>query len=173
MRCVDLDSGDEGTYVTEVEVPRLDGRALAMSDIQMATQIVYAGDDWRSRFVKHDRLVIPNPIRAYQKDHQLTGYFEIYGLQLDASSTCHYEVTYSILPRAKGRPEGWFPPVGTLEKPFVMSSFKGDGGTSDLVEDLRIDVGSLGSDAYDLLLTVRDLVAGTEASAHTTFSLLD
>ena len=173
VRCVDLDSGSEGAYTTDVEVPRLDSRQLAMSDVLLATKIVYAGDDWRSRFVKHDRLVVPNPIRAYQHGHQLTGYFEIYGLALDASNVCHYEVSYSILPRLQSRSSGWTPPPGTAEKPFVVSSFQGDGGSSDLVEDLRIDVGALASDAYDLVLTVRDLVAGTEASTRTSFSLLD
>ena len=54
-----------------------------------------------------------------------------------------------------------------------MSSFKGDGGTSDLVEDLRIDVGTLASDAYDLVLTVKDLVAGTQATSRSSFSILD
>jgi hypothetical protein len=41
--------------------------------VQLATSIVYAGDDWKSRFVKKDRLVIPNPIRAYKRNGNLIG----------------------------------------------------------------------------------------------------
>lgn len=173
IRCRDPKSGSEGTYVTMVEVPRFDGRQLALSDVQMATSIVYAGDDWRSRFVKKDRLIVPNPIGIVTRGKSLVGYFEIYGLQLDAASTCHYEVTYAIAPRSLGRAQGWFPESGTFEKPFVTSTFTGDGGTSDLEEDLRVDVSSLASDAYELVLTVRDLVAGTEATRRSRFSILD
>jgi len=173
LRFVDLVSGQEGTYLTDITVPRFDSRQLALSDIEMATKIVYAGDDWRSRFVKNDRLVIPNPISVYQRGRTLTGYFEIYGLQLDAEHTSHYRVTYSIVPRSRSKSQGWFPASGTVERPFATESFTGDGGTTDLVEELRIDVGSLSADAYDVVLTVRDLVAGTEASAQGRFSILD
>jgi GWxTD domain-containing protein len=173
IRFVDQQSGAEGAYVTDIEVPRLDGRELALSDIQMASRIVFAGDDWRSRFVKKDRLVVPNPIGAYQRDKQLTGYVEIYGLELDPAGVCHYEITYSILPRTAGRPPGWTPAEGSLQRPFVRSTFKGDGGTRDLVEDLRIEIGSLASDAYDLVLTVRDLVSNAEATSRSSFSIVD
>jgi GWxTD domain-containing protein len=173
IRCRDAKSGAEGTYVTLVEVPRIDDRSLSLSDVQMATSIVYAGDDWRSRFVKKDRLIVPNPIGIVPRGKPLVGYFEIYGLQLDANSTCRYEVVYSIAPRSPGRPQGWFPDPGSFAKPFVTSRFTGDGGTSNLEEELRVDVASLASDAYDLVLTVRDLVAGTEATRRSRFSILD
>jgi hypothetical protein len=123
--------------------------------------------------VKKDRLIVPNPIGIVPRGKPLVGYFEIYGLQLDASSTCRYEVVYSIAPRSSGRPQGWFPEAGSFAKPFVTSRFTGDGGTSNLEEELRVDVASLASDAYDLVLTVRDLVAGTEATRRSRFSILD
>jgi GWxTD domain-containing protein len=173
IRFVDLASRNEGTYLTDVAVPRLDGRVLEISDIEMASKIVYAGDDWRSRFVKNDRLVVPNPIGAYQKGRTLTGYFEIYGLQLDTERSCHYKVTYSIRPRGKEKPQGWLPGDTPIEKPFVESTFTGDGGTSDLVEELRVDIGTLSSDAYDIVLTVRDLVSGHETATRSSFSILD
>jgi len=173
IRCRDSKSGSEGTYVTMIDVPRFDGRQLALSDVQMATSIVWAGDDWRSRFVKKDRLIVPNPIGLVMRGNSLVGYFEIYGLKLDAASTCHYEVTYAIAPRSLGRAQGWFPEAGKFEQPFVTSSFIGDGGAPDLEENLRVDVSSLASDAYELVLTVRDLVAGTEATRRSRFSILD
>jgi len=173
IHCRDSKSGSEGAYTTTVEVPRLDGRALALSDVQMASSIVYAGDDWKSRFVKKDRLIVPNPIGIYPRGRSLVGFFEIYGLKLDAESICRYEVTYAIAPRSPGRAQGWLPEPGTFEKPFVTSKFTGDGGTSDLEEELRVDVSSLASDVYDLVLTVRDLVAGTEATRRSRFSILD
>jgi len=173
IRCRDSKSGEEGAYTTTVEVPRLDGRRLSLSDVQMASSIVYAGDDWKSRFVKKDRLIVPNPIGIYPRGQSLVGFFEIYGLQLDAESTCRYQVTYAIAPRTPGRAQGWLPEAGTFEKPFVTSQFTNDGGSSDLEEELRVDVSALASDVYDLVLTVRDLVAGTEATRRSRFSILD
>jgi hypothetical protein len=175
IRIADLASGDEGTCNTAVDVPRLDGRKLALSDVQLASSIVYAGDDWRSRFVKNDRLVVPNPIRVVQRGHQLVGYYEVYGLALDSEQTCHYEVRYSIAPRHMDRnaTAAAAAPAGHTDAPFVTSSYQDMGGTSDLVQELRVDVGALASDTYELVLTVKDLSSGTEATARSSFSLLE
>lgn len=172
IRIVDEGSKAEGTYISALEVPRLDGRNLALSDVQMATSIVYAGDDWTSRFIKSDRLVVPNPIKAYTRGKQVVAYYEVYGLELDAKQVCHYEIKYTIAPRSLGQHEGWFPPEGTFEKPFLSSSFEDEGGTTDLTQELRVDVQALASDTYDLVLTVRDLLAGTEATSRTAFSIV-
>jgi GWxTD domain-containing protein len=173
LRVVDLIARSEGTFVSAVEIPRFDGRALQVSDVQMATSIVYAGDDWRSRFVKNDRLVIPNPLKAYTRDRQLVGYYEIYGLTLGPQRTCRYEVKYTIAPRSLGRDEGLFPRPGTYEKPYVSASFADEGGTPELVQELRVDIGALAPDTYDLVLTVRDLTTGTEASSRTAFAIIE
>lgn len=173
IRLADLGSEAEGTYTTQIEVPRLDGHRLALSDIQMATSIVYAGDDWRSRFIKKDRLVIPNPIAIYARGKTLTGYVEIYGLSLAEDGMCRYQMTYTIAPRGIARTEGWFPDPAPVQKPFVTASFNGDGGTRELVEELRIDVGALASDNYEFVLHVRDLVGGGEATSRTVFTILD
>lgn len=173
VRVWDPASKASGTFTTRVEVPRLDGRALATSDVLMASSIVYADDSWKSRFVKKDRLIVPNPIGAYAKGKQLTGYFEIYGLQPDPQGMTRYEVRYLIAPRSVSRTQGFLPGDGAVEKPFVTSSFKNEGVTSEVVEELRVDVAALASDTYDLVLTVRDLVANSETTSRTAFSILD
>jgi GWxTD domain-containing protein len=173
IRLVDPASGAEGTYTTRVEVPELDGRKLALSDVQMASSIVYAGDDWRSRFVKKDRLIVPNPIGAYAHGKQLTGYFEIYGLKLNPEGASRYEVKYSIAPRSLTRAQGWLPAAGTVDKPFVTSSFTNEAGASDVEEELRVNVDALATDTYELVLTVHDLVSGGETTSRTGFSLLN
>ncbi len=173
IRLVDPNSNAEGTYTTRVEVPELDGRKLALSDVLMASSIVYAGDDWRSRFVKKDRLIVPNPIGAYAHGKQLTGYFEIYGLKLNPEGTSRYEVKYTIAPRSLTRAQGWLPKPGAVEKPFVSSSFTNEAGASEVEEELRVDVDALATDTYDLVLTVHDLVSGSETTSRTGFSLLN
>jgi GWxTD domain-containing protein len=173
MRITDINGASEGAYTTWVEAPRLDGDKLALSDVQMASSIVFADDSWPSRFVKHDRLVVPNPIKVYRKGRQLTGYYEIYGLQLDASRVCHYEVRYTIEPRSLKHADGWFPPAEPEQQPYVSARFADEGGASDLFEELRVDVGALASDTYDLVLTVKDLTSGAQATSRTSFALLD
>ena len=172
LRLADGFGKGEGTYLTDLEVPPLHGRQLALSDIEMATKIIYADPSWHPRFVKKDRLVVPNPIGVYRKSGALTGYFEIYGLQLDARDVCRYEVTYTLVPRSLRRAEGWFPASTPQQRPFVTASFTGEGGTSELVEELRIDIAALDEDVYDLELTVKDLVSGQQATQRGSFTVL-
>jgi GWxTD domain-containing protein len=173
IRFLDHYGSGEGTYLTDIDVPRYDGQQLAVSDIEMATKIVYADESWHERFVKKDRLVIPNPIGIYRKNKQLTGYFEIYGLQLDDSGVSRYKVTYRIVPRSLRHDEGWLPRQGLQRRPFVTASFTGEGGTNELVEELRVDITALEEDSYDIVLTVQDLVADAEASARSAFVILE
>ena len=82
-------------------------------------------------------------------------------------------MTYRILPRGKVRTQGWLPPSEVMSKPFVSSSFSSTGNTSLRVEVLRIDVENLEQDIYDLVLTVEDLVSGTEATTRSAFSIIN
>jgi hypothetical protein len=173
LRMIDTQSQNEGAYTTDVVVPHKDGSELALSDLQMATRIVYASRDWKSCFVKNDHLVVPNPIGIYQRGRELTGYFEIYGLTLDPEQLCRYKVTYQILPRGKVRGEGWLPRSEEVDKPFVSSTFSGTGNTPMRIEVLRIDIANLQQDVYDLVLTVQDLVAGNQATARSAFSIIE
>ena len=172
IRIVDS-GGAEGTYMTSVEVPHLSGRQLALSDILMASSIVYAGDDWRSRFVKNDRLIIPNPLGAYPRGRSLVGYFEIYGLRLDDTGVGRYEVRYAIAPRSIGRGEGLLPEAAPGRKPYVTSTFRSEAGSAQVIEELRIDITALDSDLYDLVLTVHDLISNEETQSRSSFSILD
>jgi GWxTD domain-containing protein len=178
LRLVDEFSGDDGAFTTDVFVPdkfvpEEAAEQLVLSDLQMASRIVYAGHDWKSRFVKNDRLVVPNPIGIYRRGHQVTGYVEIYGLTLNDDNLCRYQVTTRILPRGTVRPDGWLPGSTPLQKPFVSSSFSETGNTTMRTQELRIDVSSLDQDVYDLELTVEDLVAGTRATARAAFSIIE
>jgi hypothetical protein len=55
----------------------------------------------------------------------------------------------------------------------VSSKFEDEAGSSDLVQELRVDIGALASDTYDLVLKVRDLTAGVEATSRSSFSLVE
>jgi len=44
---------------------------------------------------------------------------------------------------------------------------------TELVEELRIDIGELDEDVYDLSLTVTDLVGGGEATTRSSLTILE
>ncbi|HZM15963.1 MAG TPA: GWxTD domain-containing protein [Candidatus Krumholzibacteria bacterium] len=163
LRLLDLRSGDQGSYTTEVVIPDLRRTRLALSDIELATSIAPAGAYRLSRFAKRDRLVLPNPIGAYGLDKQVTAYFEIYGLQLDEQRRGRYRISYRILPVSSSRNE---------PRPVVTSSFLSESQTTDCAEELRIDVGELGEAAYELVIEIQDLVGGAHAETRTPFSAL-
>jgi len=168
----DTHSGDSGRIVADLLVPSLDGVGLAISDVELASWIGPDAGTWSPRFAKRDRIVVPNPAGTYTPPSIFLGYFEIYGLQLDAKGRSRYQVAYAIRPRDGQPASGWFPKAGREESPSVTAQFIGEGKTSDLHESLRIDLGALESGAHDMEVTVRDLVAGTETTTRTRFALM-
>ncbi len=170
VRVVDLTSLAEGAYTTDVDVPSFEGPQLRLSDIELATKIV-PPDGRRTRFEKTGRVVVPNPIGAYQDTDALTAYFEIYGLVRD-EGTSRYRIDYEIVSHQRRQHDGWFPKRGTEPVASVTSSFAGSGTTSNSMEVLRVDIGVLKQATYDLVVTVHDLVAGTQAESSTAFSVV-
>ena len=169
LRLVDLGASSAGTYTTDVMVADLASPRLALSDIQLASSITPAGDYDGSRFVKNDRLVLPNPIAVYSESQLLTAYFEIYGLTLEANQRGRYRVSYQILPQA--------PAVGKRRRarkprPTVTSSFIAETAVACPVEELRIDVSELPEGVFELLISLTDLVGGGETVAQARFTIL-
>lgn len=169
LRLVDLGASNAGTYTTDVMVADLASPRLAISDIQLATSIAPAGDYAGSRFVKNDRLVLPNPIAVYTQPQLLTAYFEIYGLTLEANQRARYRVSYQILPQA---PAADRRRRTRKPRPTVTSSFIAEAAVACPVEELRIDVSELPEGVFELLLGLTDLVGDGETVAQTRFSIL-
>ncbi len=167
----DTGSGDSVRIAADLNVPQLAGPGLAVSDLELASWIGPEAGTWNPRFSKRDRIVVPNPIGRYTLPNIFLGYFEIYGLQLDSRGRSRYEVKYAIRPRNTRAAEGFFPNSKRVESAFVTAQFTGEGKTADLHETLRVDIGTLEPGAHDLVVTVRDLVAATEATTQTRFAL--
>jgi hypothetical protein len=169
----DTGSGDVGRVHADLAVPGLAGGELQLSDLELASWIGPDAGTWSPRFRKQERVVIPNPAGRYAPPNLFLAYFEMYGLRLDAHGRSRYEVRYAIRPRATDPTSGWFPNAGRAAVPSVTASFRGEGARADLHETLRIDIASLNPGTHDLEVTVRDLVAGTEATTRTRFARAD
>ncbi|UCE03051.1 MAG: GWxTD domain-containing protein [Candidatus Latescibacterota bacterium] len=167
LRVADPATGAEGVYEGVVTVPNLHERDLALSDLELATRIVPARSSTYSRFAKGERLVLPNPIGLYERSGQLTAYFEIYGLDLDAG-TSRYRISYQIVAAEGG---DWRNPERTL-RPFATSTFISQGASADPAEELRVDIAALDEGTYALVVTVQDLVGEGSASTATAFSVV-
>ncbi len=164
LRVEDQGGGAAGTFVADVRVPEFPAGRLALSDLELATFIGTTADSGAGRFVKHDRVVVPNPVALYRRGKQLTAYFEIYGLHVDATGHSRYEVSYALVQRETAR-RG--PGKDRNAAPYVRASFNGVADRSDPVEEIHLDVSAVKADAYDLVVTVRDLLDGMAASATT------
>jgi GWxTD domain-containing protein len=167
LRVADPASGAEGVMTSEVTVPELHEPDLALSDLELATRIVEARPSTPSRFVKGGRVVVPNPIGLYEESTQLTAYFEIYGLDLDAGVS-RYRISYQIVAADGG---DWRNPSRRL-RPFATSTFISQGVSADLGEELRVDISALDEGTYALVVTVQDLVGAGSSSTATAFSVL-
>lgn len=168
VRVVDLASAAEGSFVADVVIPALGG-GLGLSDIELASAIA-APDAERRRFEKNGRLVLPHPISTYRQSDALTAYFEIYGLRASAERSS-YRISYQIISRPRRRHDGWMR-RGAEPAASVTSSFTTSAATSNPVEELRIDIGSLEPADYDLVVTVQDLMGGGEVTSATAFSVV-
>jgi GWxTD domain-containing protein len=162
VRVRDTVSGNEGTYVSQVNIRRLGSGALSLSDIEMATAIVERKPGLNPRFVKGDHVVVPNPLHVYPRGRTVIGYLEMYGLELDQRGSGRYRISYSI---------GRLRSDGTLAGRITTSTFDKQTDRSDPVEELRIDARNLQPGSYDLLVAASDLASGAADTTRSTFSI--
>ncbi len=80
------------TYVT---VQSFRGEALALSDLELAGQIVEVGDQ-AGKFQKGDLRVVPLPSKTFAKAQPVYLYYEVYNLSQDAFGQTSYRVEYRL-----------------------------------------------------------------------------
>lgn len=173
VRLTDLQSGNEGTYVSDVLVRPIAVQSLSISDLELATSVLDAREDLNPRFRKGPHTVVPNAMAVFPRGRELTAYFEIYGLGGEADAARPYRVSYAITRRTPVREQGWFPRPEPRTAPSVTASFNAQATAPTTYEALRIDVASLAPDTHDLAVTVYDLQSNAEAMTNTTFRILE
>ncbi|NOZ62086.1 MAG: GWxTD domain-containing protein [Calditrichaeota bacterium] len=152
----DRNSGFKRSYQQQVHVDSFSVNHLAMSDIQLASQIQRT--DRKNRFSKNGFTVIPNSDRFYGSGlPMLMFYSEIYNLKnVDEPDTSKYAVKYCILDSD-----------GQLVREFPEKIRRKPGNTA--VEVSGMNIISFPSGTYFFELKVRDLFNKSEVSRKSKF----
>ena len=82
------------TYVT---VPSFRGDALALSDLELAGQIVEKEETAGGKFQKGDLQVVPLPSKTFAKAQEVYLYYEVYNLTRDAFGQTRYRIEYALI----------------------------------------------------------------------------
>ena len=82
-------------HKTYVAVSSFRGEALALSDLELAGQIVEVGEQ-AGKFQKGDLRVVPLPSKIFAKGQPVYLYYEIYNLSRDAFGQTSYRVEYRL-----------------------------------------------------------------------------
>lgn len=166
-----------GHFVLNLPLPDYHSRRLAVSDIELASQVRPATEDEsRPGFVKHGLWVEPYPYRAVAAKQPLMMYYEIYGLTPEKDGQTRYRVEYEVRSRAprKGvsRILSAINPFGG-RKAAISTSFDLVGDSPDSYEYLALDLSTLKPDSYELVLQVTDQVSGRKARSALRFRVIE
>lgn len=82
-------------HKTYVAVSSFRGEALALSDLELAGQIVEVGEQ-EGKFQKGDLRVVPLPSKTFAKGQPVYLYYEVYNLSRDAFGQTRYRVEYML-----------------------------------------------------------------------------
>lgn len=143
---------------------------LAVSDLQFSTLIQQAEE--QNRFTKNGLLVLPNPLRIFEKwievpedgsykPRNLFLYFEIYNLTPDSAVN---EAAYDIYPSVTSHANEMTFPLPPKKNRKVTGS--------DGLDVIALDYMTFPEGIYTLEVKVRDAQTGTEATGSSVFEIV-
>ena len=157
----DVESGNMAHVERRLEVPDYGDDSLSMSSIILAASIDKAEGSRDSQFQFGSLKVVPRVNGAFRRDEEMGFYFQVYGLQVDPSSSRpKAKVEFAIASR--GREPAYWRDASELLMPFrTHATFA--------------RIGSLSAFApgdYDLRLRVTDSISGQQRAALVPFAVL-
>jgi GWxTD domain-containing protein len=167
----DLNSGRVGIYRDSLRIEDFTGRNLAISDIEMAGDIIESRAG--GRFYKEGVEIYPMPNRTYTTEQQIYIYYELYNLTKDDFGTTAYQTNYSISPAELGRSRNIlssaFRAIGSLVGLGRRESISVEGEPEYGIragENKYLEVDFVDPDPgiYQITLTIQDLNSGTVAT---------
>ncbi|MYI99298.1 MAG: hypothetical protein F4104_06680, partial [Gemmatimonadetes bacterium] len=166
----DLNSRRSGEAEKPFVAQPLDAAELSVSDLQFSTLIQQAQE--QNRFTKNGLLVLPNPLRIFEKwiempedgsykPRNLFLYFEMYNLTPDSATN---EATYDIYPSVTSHANEMTFPLPPKQNRKVSGS--------DGLDVIALDYMTFPEGIYTLEIKVRDAQAGTEATSSSVFEIV-
>jgi GWxTD domain-containing protein len=140
---------------------------LAISDILFEDPTTGRAES----LTRKGRTLYPNPGRVYADDQRLLVYFEVYGLGL-AGNRSDYEVTFYIYKSPEEPPSTWarigghitdLITFGSDSEPEVSQTFRRSGVDHTALEEMAINIDSLKSGRYGLVISIVDGITGDSA----------
>ena len=166
----DLNSKRYGEATKPFIAQPLDSTELSVSDLQFSTLIQRT--DEQNRFTKNGLLVLPNPLRIFEKWSEMPEdgsykprnmflYFEIYNLAPDSTGN---EAAYDIYPAVTSH-------ANDMTFPLPPKKNRRITGTDGL-DVIALDYMTFPEGVYTLEIKVRDAQTGTEASSSAVFEIV-
>ena len=166
----DLNSRRSGEAEKPFVAQPLHAPELSVSDLQFSTLIQQAQE--QNRFTKNGLLVLPNPLRIFEKwvempedgsykPRNLFLYFELYNLTPDSATD---EATYDIYPSVTSHANEMTFPLPSKMNRKVSGS--------DGLDVIALDYMTFPEGIYTLEVKVRDSQTGTEASSSSVFEIV-
>ncbi len=166
----DLNSMRFGEAVKPFVARPLNASDLSVSDLQFSTLIQQAQE--QNRFTKNGLLVLPNPLRIFEKwtempedgsyqPRNLFLYFEMYNLTPDSTAD---EAAYDIYPSVTSHANEMTFPLPPKKNRRISGS--------DGLDVIVLDYMTFPDGIYTLEVKVRDAQAGTEASSSSVFEIV-
>lgn len=162
-------SGRTGVVRGGIEVPRLIGRELALSDVVLASRV--GEDSGPPRFIRRGLVVLARPTLEFRRQDPLHLYYEIYGLDPDGDGRRRFRVDYTVRAERleRGALERLFQGLQGLvgvreEERATTFSFDREAlpfeGTDAVAEHVSLDTSALLPGDYALAVGVTDWVGG-------------
>ncbi len=170
LRLEDEISGRLQVFTTRVEVPSFPADSLLLSDITFATALGLGSEP--AIFRKGRWIVSPHPLHMYQGEDVLRIYFEIYGLDTDASGLNDYTVTYRIRPLNPVVRSSWLWTREETVDTEVGSTFADRHGGEMARHPLSVSAENFGEDSYVLEVDVHDRLGECQARRQAKFSIV-
>ena len=166
----DLNSDRYGEAVKPFVARPFNDPELSVSNLQLSTLIQRTEED--NRFTKNGLLVLPNPLRIFEKWTELPEdgaykprnmflYFEIYNLVPDSTDQ---KATYDIYPAVTSH-------ANEMTFPLAPKKNRRISGSAGL-DVIALDYMTFPDGIFTLDIRVRDVLAGTEASSSAVFEII-
>jgi hypothetical protein len=152
-----------------IEVPALNGRELALSDVVLAIRV--GADAGPPRFVRSGLAVLARPSLEFGRRDPLHLVYEVYGLDHDADGRRRFQVDYTVRAERLERSalerlfQGLQGLVGVREEERATTfSFEREAaalpGTDAFLEHVSLDTSALSPGDYTLAIRVTDRAGG-------------